>query len=215
MPRHFDSLCRTFLLCFTFCQMFGLAETARDAAILQIQHLIDSGDFAAAGTLLTKSADQFRGDPGFDNLAGIIAAQQHSYPEAERSFRSAIKKDPRFTAAYLNLGRVYQENESADPQSGQKALQVYESVLNYDNTNAEANYQSALLLLQNREYQLSIVRLKHLPPETQRSAQALSILCADHAALGNRKQAEDVLAQLTQGADFSEADVRQMLPGLQ
>src|SRR5215468_3417305 len=110
MPRHFDSLCRTFVLCLTVCQVFGLAETARDAAIMRIQHLIDTGDFTGARGLLTKSANQFPGDPGFDNLAGIIAAQQHSYSEAERSFRSAIKKDPRFTAAYLNLGRVYQEN---------------------------------------------------------------------------------------------------------
>jgi tetratricopeptide (TPR) repeat protein len=202
------------LFCFALAATL-LAQTARESAILEIQRLINTGDLAGARALLAKSELQFPNDAGFDNLSGVIAAQEHSYTEAERSFRRAIHTDPHFTAAYLNLGRVYQENASVDARSSEKALQVYASVLKYDKNNAEANYQSAVLLLQNREYQRSIVTLKRLPATTQNAAQALSILCADHSALGNRKQAEDALAQLTASSEFSEADVRQMLPGLE
>lgn len=199
----------------TLSNVFGWAETERDGAILEIQRLIDNGDLAAARTLLAKLVDQFPGDPGFDNLSGIIAAQQHSFREAERCFRRAIERDPHLTAAYLNLGRLYQENPSADAHAIQKALKVYESVLKYDKGNPEANYQSALLLVQNGEYQVSIVRLRRLAANTQNTAQVLSILCADFAALGERKQAEDALAELIAKPDFSEADVRQMLSGLE
>jgi tetratricopeptide (TPR) repeat protein len=199
----------------TLSNVLGWAGTKRDGAILEIQRLIDHGDLAAARTLLAKSVGQFPGDPGFDNLAGIIAAQQHSFREAERSFRRALERDPQFTAAYLNLGRLYQENPSADAHGTQKALEVYESVLKYDKGNPEANYQSALLLVQSGEYQISIGRLRRLPASTQNSAQALSVLCADYAALGDLRQAKDALAQLTAKPDFSEADVRQMLSGLE
>ena len=213
MVLRFDLLWRTFLFCVAITPTLA-AENTRDRAILDIQRLINTGDLADARAMLQESTSRFPNDAGFDNLSGVIAAQEHSYNQAERSFRRAIERDRRFTAAYLNLGRLYQENLSADAHGFKKALQIYESVLKYDKTNPEANYQSSLLLLRNREYQLSIMRLKRLPVSTQESSQALSVLCADYAALGLRKPADATLRQLIGSTDFSEADVRQMLPGL-
>ena len=213
MVLRFDLLWRTFLFCVAITSTLA-AENTRDRAILDIQRLINTGDLADARAMLQESTSRFPNDAGFDNLSGVIAAQERSYAEAERSFRRAIERDPRLTAAYLNLGRLYQENLSADAHGFEKALQVYETVLKYDKTSSEANYQSSLLLLRNRQYQLSIMRLKRLPLNTQKSSQALSVLCADYAALGHRRHAEEILAQLIGSTDFSEADVRQMLPGL-
>jgi tetratricopeptide (TPR) repeat protein len=206
---------RIFACWFIFLTYCGAqADTERDRAILEIQSLILSGDVTAASDLLIKSASKFPNDAGLDNLSGVLAAEQKRYADAESCFRRAIERDPKLTAAYLNLGRLYQENLSGNPHSAQKTLNVYQQVLEYEPGNAEANYQSAVLLLRTGRYQQSLIRLEHLALPTRQTAQALSILCADYAALGERQQASDSLARLTARPDFSETDVREMLPAL-
>src|SRR5262249_32826066 len=154
--------------------------------LLAIQAEIEGRHFAEADRLLAEAEARFPSDPGLANLRGVVAAQQGDYTAAELNFQEAVKHAPRFTAAYLNLGRLYQERAPADPQVGSKALGIYQRVLGYDPGNNEANYQSAVLLLQEGQYQRSLDHLLRLPAETQASAQALSVLSADHAALGHR-----------------------------
>ncbi len=205
-----------FSLCFTLIVAYAqpTSQSLRDQRILRIQQLIEQHDLSEAQRLLTDLAKQFPADAGLDNLSGVIQAQQGHYAAAETSFRHAVQREPRFTAAYLNLGRLYQENSGAGRHAGDKALDVYERVLDYDAQNAEANYQSATLLLQNSKYQESLVRVLRLPEDTQHSAQGLSLLCADYAGLGDRKRTEEAVAHLLGNPDFSEPDVQQMLPGL-
>jgi tetratricopeptide (TPR) repeat protein len=189
-------------------------DNARDRAILEIQKRIESGNLPAAREQLTASTKELGSDAGFDNLSGVIEAQAHHYSAAEAEFKRAIERQPRFTAAYLNLGRLYQENVSTDSQANQKALVTYDTVLSYEPGNAEANYQSALLLLEAGKYQASLTRVSRLPKTARESAQALSISCADYVGLGDHKNTSTVLAQLLESSDFSEADVRQVLHGI-
>jgi len=189
-------------------------QQTRDQQILRIQSLIEDGNLAEADRLLAESARQFPADSGIDNLQGIVEAQKGDFPAAEESFRLAITRSPQFTSAYLNLGRLYQEHAAADPQAQSKALAVYGQVLRYEPKNAEANYQSAALLLGMGEYQKSLDHIAQLPPQIANAAQTLSIICADHAALGNRNKADAAAAQLAASPDFSEADAEQSLPGL-
>ena len=186
----------------------------REQKILRIQQLIQERDLEKAYLELAEAAKEFPTDEGFDNLLGIVEAQQSDYLAAEKSFRRAIAKAPRFTGAYLNLGRLYQENMAADPQGGRKALDIYRRVLNYDPVNAEANYQSAALFSQQGQYQESLDRVSRLAAELRNSAQILSIQCADYAGLGNRKDTDNVAARLMAAPDFSEADAQQALLGL-
>ena len=202
-------------LAFAFAYSEQAAQGDRDQRILSIQQLIERRDLTEARRLLAESAKRFPGDAGFENLSGVIEAQDGNYAAAETSFRRAIQRQPKFTGAYLNLGRVYQENSTSDPQARSKALDIYRAVLAYDPGNAEANYQSAALLLQKGEYQPSLTRLFHLPAATQRGSQALSVLCADYAGLRDRKHTDEAFARLLAIPDFSELDVEQMLPGLQ
>ena len=190
------------------------SETARDHSILRIQQLIEKHDLIAARRLLNESMRKFPTDAGFDNLLGVIEAQEGNFVAAETSFKRAIQGNPKFTGAYLNLGRLYQENPAADPRALEKALNVYQLVLNYDAENSEANYQSAALFLQQRDYEKSLTRLARLPADTQASAQALSVSCADYAGLGERKPTDEILARLLTSPDFSEPDARQMLSAL-
>ena len=189
-------------------------DNARDRAILEIQKRIESGNLPAAREQLTASTKELGSDAGFDNLSGVIEAQAHHYSAAEAEFKRAIERQPRFTAAYLNLGRLYQENVSTDSQANQKALVTYDTVLSYEPGNAEANYQSALLLLEAGKYQASLTRVSRLPKTARESAQALSISCADYIGLGDHKNTSTVVAQLLESSDFSEADVRQVLHGI-
>src|SRR5215467_8658104 len=116
-------------------------DRARDLAILEIQKTIESGNLPAARERLTASTKELGSDAGFDNLSGVIEAQEHRYSAAEAEFKRAIERQPRFTAAYLNLARLYQENSPTDSQANRKALLIYDSVLSYEPSNAEANYQ--------------------------------------------------------------------------
>src|SRR5437667_768304 len=197
---------------FAYSAQFGASE--REQKILRIQQLIQEHDLEKAHLELAEAAKEFPTDEGFDNLLGIVEAQQGDYIAAEKSFRRAIAKAPRFTGAYLNLGRLYQENITADPQAQRKALDAYRRVLDYDAVNAEANYQSAALFLQQGQYQESLDRISHLAAEQRNSAQELAIQFAVYAALGNRKGAEDAAARLMAAPDFSEPDAQQALLGL-
>jgi tetratricopeptide (TPR) repeat protein len=189
-------------------------DNAREHAIMEIQRFIESGNLSAARDLLRASATQFGNDAGFDNLEGVIDAQEHHYSSAEANFKQAIARRPQFTAAYLNLGRLYQENSSSDAQARTRALHIYARVLSYEPGNSEANYQSALLLLEEGNYQASLLRVSRLPKTTRESAQALSISCADYAGLGDRQKTSRDLTRFLEAPDLSEADVRQLLLGI-
>jgi tetratricopeptide (TPR) repeat protein len=190
------------------------SDGPKQQAILEIQKLIEDRDLVAASRSLSRAAEEFPQDPGFDNLRGIVEAQQGNYKAAESSFNRAIQSEPRLTGAYLNLGRLYQENSTADPRANWKALDVYKRVLAYDSTNAEANYQSAALLLRQGHYRASLDHVAKLSAATQASAQTLSILCADYAGLGDRERTEAAAARLGAHPDFSEPDAQQALLGL-
>jgi tetratricopeptide (TPR) repeat protein len=199
---------------------FGLANSKQDHAserdqkILQIQQLIQDHDLAAASRQILETTKEYPSDAGLDNLRGIVEAQQGNYAAAEKSFRQALKREPKFTGASLNLGRLYQGNFAADSQARRKALEVYLGVLAYDPKNAEANYQSAALLLEQGKYRDSLDRISRLPEESQASAQVMSILCADNAGLGDRKRTDDAAARLLSDLNFSEPDAQQTLLGL-
>src|SRR6267378_5375689 len=137
---------------------FGLAHPKQDRAkerdqkILQIQQLIQDHDLAEASRKILEATKQYPSDAGLDNLRGIVEAQQGNYAAAEKSFSQALQREPKFTGASLNLGRLYQESFAADSQARRKALDVYLGVLAYDPKNPEANYQSAALLLEQGKY---------------------------------------------------------------
>src|SRR5215475_4546932 len=100
-------------------------EKERERRILQIQQLFTQGDLAGARKALDEASKQFPADAGLDNLQGIIEAQEGNYAAAERSFNRAVARERKFTGAYLNLGRLYQEHAADDPQALQKSLEVY------------------------------------------------------------------------------------------
>jgi len=190
------------------------ASDGREQSILGIQQLIEKKDLTGARRLLAESIKNFPNDAGFDNLLGVIEAEENHYAAAEKAFEVAIQRDPKLTNAYLNLGRLYQENQGQDSDALAKARKVYEQLISYDPANREANYQSASLYLQNGKYQESLLHLSRLPAETRRSAQALSIECADYAGLADRQRADQIALRMVKATDLSEDDVSVIAPFL-
>jgi tetratricopeptide (TPR) repeat protein len=203
-------------LCLPLCGEGFSQDRARERErlILQIQQSFSQGDLAGARRRLDEAAKLFPADAGLDNLSGVIAAQEGNYAEAERSFGRAVARDRKFIGAYLNLGRLYQEHAAEDPQALSKALDVYGRALQYEPNSAEANYQSAALLMRKGDYRASLDRVSRLPAEIQEAAQCLSVRLADYAGLGDRPRADEITERLLKSPEFSEPDVTAALPAL-
>lgn len=187
----------------------------REQRLLAIQELIGRGDLSAARQLIEQSRRQYPKDGGFDNLLGVIEAQAGNYEAAEAAFTRAVARAPQLLAAHLNLGRLYIERSASDPSAKEKALAAYRRALHIQPANAEAHYQSAVLLVAGGELQAALKHLARLPADRQQSAQAIAVGCAAFAGLGNIARADDFAARLLAHPDFSEADVFTALPTLE
>lgn len=177
----------------------------------EVQGLLQSGQLSTAEQKLEQALPAFPGDPRLYNALGIISAQQSKAAEAEAHFLKAVELAPQFVDALLNLGRLYQQH-SGDNNTLDKAIAAYESIVEFDAGNVEANYQLAVLLQRRSEYQQSQDHLARLPQEAQQRAQALSIRCANTAALGHYAAAKQAAQELLRAGDLSELDVTTILP---
>lgn len=189
------------------CQAAQFSDTPQ-----KIQQLLQTGDTASAQTLLSQALRESPDDGGLYNLQGVIKAQAGDFASAESNFRKAIALAPHLEGAYLNLGRLYQEHAPNDPSARENALGIYADLLRFAPDYVEANYQSAVLLMQKKLYTESLQHLAKLPAEAQDHSQALSVYCADYAGLGQRDKAGLAADQMLRISDLAEADVTSILP---
>jgi len=201
------------ILC--FLPVAGTAADSLDHILQQAQKLIQDHDLPGARAELTRGIKEFPNDGNLYGLLGVVEAQEGNYAAAEASFKKALAAIPRFTGAYLNLGRLYQENAAKDPEALQKALGTYEKLLGFQPDNREALFQSALLHLRQGFFQASLDRLGRLAAAEQEYPQALAVKCAALAATGKREEAASVADRLLQNPQTTEADIFQMLPTLE
>jgi tetratricopeptide (TPR) repeat protein len=193
----------------------ALGAAAQSPDVLpKIQQLLQTGDTAGAQVLLSQALRQSPDNGGLYNLQGVIKAQAGDFASAEANFRKAIELAPHLEGAYLNLGRLYQEHIPKDPSARDKAIRVYADLLNFAPAILEANYQSAVLLMQKGLYAASLQHLATLSKEAQSHSQALSVRCGDYAGLGQIANAERSADQLLQSSDLADADVTSILPVL-
>jgi len=184
-----------------------------DERLRRIQQAIQSRDLRAARSELQELLTRLPGDARIYNLLGVIDAQENNFAAAESNFQRAVQLAPRFTGAYLNLGRLYQEHAS---QRGgtENALRVYRKLLDFEPDHVEANYQAAWLLNRLGQFGPSLEYLARLPADARQRAPALALRSADDAALGRRADTEAALKQLSVAGDLTEADVLPILPAL-
>ena len=188
----------------------GMAQTsAREQAIRQIQDLMQQGDPEPAHQALRQALQRYPGDPGLENLRGIMEAQAGNFPEAERAFAAAIARSPRFVNAYLNLGRLYQQHGEIA-----KALQTYRKLLRFQPAHAEANYQCAALLVRKGEAAGALPHLERLSAELRQGANVQALLIAGYQAAGDRARGQDTIERLIAHPELNELDVLPVVPAL-
>jgi len=181
-------------------------------SVQKIQDLIQQGNTASAQQLLSEALKINPRDADLCNLEGVIKAQKGDFAGAEASFQKAIELAPSFREAYLNLGHLCQEELPRQAGARDKALSAYAQLLKLEPGNVEANYQTAVLLMQKGLYPLSLRHLSKLPAGAQDRAQALSVRCGDYAGSGEEPKAEEVADRMLQSPDLAEADVVSLLP---
>jgi tetratricopeptide (TPR) repeat protein len=185
-----------------------------ERTILEIQKEIEAGNLEAARALVVEAEKNYPHNGGVENLLGVVEVQQGHAAAASKAFSQAIVDDPRLTAAYLNLSRIKMESASSDQPMRAEALRLSLKVLELDPTNDEAHYQAATLLFWDRDYHSSLQHLGKLSPESRAKVGAQALLCADYAALGDRKATDEAARALAANPDLTEADVDTCIPKL-
>jgi tetratricopeptide (TPR) repeat protein len=182
--------------------------------LLNAQARLEASDLAGAREQLGDALRLYPTSPAVYNFLGVVEAEGRNYHAAEARFREAIARSPRYTDAYLNLGRLYQEHADEDEDAATKALRLYGALLAFEPQHAEALYQSAVLLHARADFAASLARLDRLPGADQQRPGALALRCADLAGTGERAKADEAAARLLDRRDVEEPDVRPILPAL-
>jgi tetratricopeptide (TPR) repeat protein len=209
--------CRRLLLCAVLMLAGASAPAgtpALDETLARAQALLERGDRSGARVVLTTALRSFPSHPLLQNFLGVVEAQDGNYRAAEARFRDAVRAAPRYTDAWLNLGRLYQENAAAETDAAPKAQAAYDAVLGYDPTHAESLYQGAVLLLATGDFARSLERLSRLPEDQRQRAQVIAVRLADEAGAGHRAEADRATDTLLERPDLAEADVLTILPTL-
>jgi tetratricopeptide (TPR) repeat protein len=194
---------------------FPQASEGPQPILERAQQLISQGQLEQARQELEQGRQKFPSEPLFFNFLGVIDAQENHPAQAEDEFRETIQRAPRYAGAYLNLGRLYQEQGAHDAKGfTAKAAEVYRALLQFDPQNIEANYQYALLRLRQHAFQDSLLHILRLPADDQQQPAALAIRCVDRAQAGDSRQASADADQLLKSPALTEPDVLSVLPGL-
>ena len=173
----------------SFCASVVLwAQSPSGPLAARIQELVGRGDLEAARAELEAVVKRGAADAAVFNLLGVVEAQAHNYRAAESAFQKAIRLAPKAAPIYENLGRLYQERASEDPQAVRKAIETYRALLQIDPADAEGNFQLARLLAFSGKYMESQAHLRQLPHDTLDGPGSLGVLCVDSAGLREAAQ---------------------------
>lgn len=186
--------------------MFASDSSTYEQTILEIQKQIEAGNLNGARILVVEAAQKYPHNGGVENLLGVVEVQQGHPAAASKAFSDAIVDNPRLTAAYLNLSRIKMESASTDQAARTEALRLILKALQLDPSNDEAHFQAATIHFWNKEFRSSLDQLGKLSSESHAKVGAQALLCADHAALAERRATDEAAQALAANPDLSEPD---------
>ncbi|HEY8549143.1 MAG TPA: tetratricopeptide repeat protein [Vicinamibacterales bacterium] len=185
--------------------------SAAASTAARVATLLDANDLAAAQAAVDAALRERPRDPLIQNLAGVVAARHGRAPDAEARFREAIRLEPRYEAAYENLGRLLQEQSATVPDAADRALKVYRALLRVAPSNAEGLFQAATLLARRGEFAEARALVARLPAKVRGLARVLAL---DAVATAGARPAEapPIVARLAASSDLVEADLMSLSP---
>jgi Flp pilus assembly protein TadD len=157
-------------------------------------NLLRQGDSAAAETDLVDILRKSPRDPNALNLLGVIRAQQKRTVEAEKLFLSAIQQSAKLTGPYINLGRLYQDQNKVD-----RAIWAYNQAALLVPTNIEVHYQLAILYADLRDFTKALLNLKNIPWDSWRP-EDFYLAVNSYLALNRKREALELVSTLQAGA---------------
>src|SRR4030043_1093772 len=115
-------------------EMQGVVKEAADK--------IGQKDFDGALVLLKGALEKDPKDVNARYLLGLSYSRKNMYPEALAALTQVIQSSPKFPPAYFELAVCYQQQNELD-----KALELYQKTMELDPNNADAAFNSGLILL--------------------------------------------------------------------
>jgi Flp pilus assembly protein TadD len=193
------------------------AQTGRapDAVIARVQAAVSQPSGAAVNDVISDALIAYPADPDLHNLAGVAAAQLGDTRGAETHFQRAVQLAPQSTAAYENLGRLYQEQAGSNPQAAKSAIDVYRRLLRISPSNAEGNYQLAILLTNNGAFREGLLAIERLPASLLEQPHAAAVHVAALQGSGLVGRAATLARTLASHSGLTEVDVLRMLPAFE
>jgi tetratricopeptide (TPR) repeat protein len=170
--------------------VFALAASAQTSPIETATQLLNNGDTKHAEAEARKALQI----PSTRALAlamlGTIRLQQGQTEESIKFLTQALALNPKMIGARTTLGNAYAFNNQPD-----LAAKSFRQVLDLDPSNFNARFDLFKLEASRRNFQQSLDMATPVLPQLLVSDEGLVVLATDYAALGKKKELEDVVAQ--------------------
>lgn len=190
--------------------LLATALTAQNPSLdqtLAIQNEIESGNLAAAFANVQAALKARPSDGGLLNLRGVIHAKRSEIAQARGDFRASVTAAPRLLAAWKNLARACEIQNTAIPADNACAIRAWQHAATIDSTDTEAAYRLAHLYMERGDYSSSLAQLKRLPASDQSSIENMVLRGEDLSGLHRSVDAQKVVDELIARAAFSETDL--------
>ena len=202
------------------CLLLGSTQGSADqeralapaSTLKEITDLVNRQELAGAATAADAALRIHPEDPALHNLAGVIHAQRGSFPDAVAHFERAIALAPHTTAAYENLGRLYQERARVDPAASSRALDTYGRLLAVAPGHLEALFQSAVLFAHAGRFAESAAMLDRLPAAVRQRPQVEAVAATTLAGMGDNDRAIAAARRLAEHPALAPEDVLVVAP---
>lgn len=187
---------------------------APDETLTSIQESIEAGKYPEALRQISDALASYPNDAGLLNLRGVVHAQQNELAPARKDFERAVTLAPGLTPAWQNLARSCQLSMGREAADSRCAANAWQRVLKVLPGDPEARFSLAALYQQQGKYADSLGEIERLPAEESSRSSTLALRCADLAGLDRLQEAAAAAVRLTRAPEFSEADVKSILPSL-
>ena len=184
--------------------VFALAASAQTSHIETATQLLNNGDTVHAEAEARKALQI----PSTRALAlamlGTIRLQQGQIEESIKFLTQALALNPKMIGARTTLGNAYAFSNQPD-----LAAKSFRQVLDQDPSNLNARFDLFKLEASRQNFQQSLDVAAPILRQLIASDEGLVVLATDYAALGNKKELEDVVAywhKLPEPSDESALD---------